>query len=491
MGNVSSSALGLEGEQALDVRERYKGRVAEAYGVPRSCVHDPLGMASKEEEGEATPDPTANAVLVRVGNAEAEALSAKHGFMVVPHVAVVSHCMAKASGVEMVVRLPAEEEDEAMTIKAIREDLSFWASMQERGTKFRVWESAQMIAQRFDVGGGGEKGALLTRDPLMEGIGVYTEDGKMDESGPNHDDDYVPAHFLAVYPVMPAEYAAVHGVPVRRFAELVREHWSPIYLSTPHRASHMASPAFCAALDELKQSSVVRHIANSLTVDLRVRKCGTACDILFSGRCMAHLLIPLQQAFAKERVPLGTFVGVQSDGGHTTAFFRCHDDDGIEITPETAHFALSKLEYGNGDGELLAAPPSNALDMLFMPPGRLWEEHALIRMTVMAFYLPAQMLATMLDSVRADISPGVSAVGYIKEWPEHFRGTHPPGGLLEQLKDKQEGRNCRFRFMCAPMEYFEDEMVLTDDGHFAPPLTTLDYDLHSTAAMAVEGEVEA
>mmetsp|Transcript_18145 Transcript_18145/g.70143 ORF Transcript_18145/g.70143 Transcript_18145/m.70143 type:complete len:495 (-) Transcript_18145:78-1562(-) len=489
MGNVSSSALGLEGEQALDVRERYKGRVAEAYGVPRSCVHDPLGMASKEEEGEATPDPTANAVLVRVGNAEAEALSAKHGFMVVPHVAVVSHCMAKASGVEMVVRLPAEEEDEATTIKAIRQDLSTWCTMQDNA-KFRVWETAQMIVQNFDVAGSGDKGALLARDPLLSGIGGYTEDGMMDESGPNHDDDYVPAHFLAVHPLMPTEYAAVNSIRVRAFAGLIREHWSPIYLSTPHRANHLVSPAFRNALEELQASSPVRHISDGVTVDVRLRKHGTACDILFSGRCMAHLLIPLSKAFGKEKVPLGTEIGLQSDGGHTLAFFRCHDGEGNEITPETAHYRLEQIRYGNTQGDPVEVPEKESLEMVFLPPGEVWKQKQMIRMTVMTFLLPAQMLATMLDSVRTDMPQGASAVGYVREWPEFFKGTHPPCGVLEQLKDKQEGRKCQFRFMCAPMEYFEDEMVLTDDGHFVPPLSTLGYDLHSTAeaAAATAGE---
>lgn len=482
MGNVKSTGPpGSSPQDALAARQRFKARLAKAMGVPLSCVSDP--PVGEEGEGEAGEDPQGNVVIVRVGEEAANELSAKLGIAVCPHVAVVSHCLAWKSGTELITRLPPDEADEAKTITAIQRDYDCWSTMQDEA-KFRVRESTQMMMQDFDTGENGDKGALLVRDPIVAGNGAYLEDGTMDESGDDYDDDCFPAHFLAVHPLMPTEYAALNGVRTIDFEALLREHWSPIFISSPHRANHLYSRAFKEAFDEARRRSPVMHMSDGLTVDLRLRKQGTAVDILFSGRCMAHLLIPLNQAFDKETVPVGTMVGVQSEGGHVLARFHCHDSKGCEITKDTAHFSLDVLKYGNSSGGLVDVEEGEALELALLPPGELWATKKLIRMMVMSFYMPAKMLATMLYTVRENVVPTKSAVGYVQEWPEYFSGSHPPGGLLCKLKDRQEGLQCSFRFMCASIEYFEDEQYLDDDGNFVPPNEDEDQDV----AGAGEGE---
>ena len=111
-------------------------------------------------------------------------------------------------------------------------------------------------------------------------------------------------------------------------------------------------------------------------------------------------------------------------------------------------------------------------------------------MMVMSFYMPPKMLATMLYTVRDNVQPSQSAVGYVQEWPEFFSGAHPPGGILSELNERQEGLQCTFRFMCASMEYFEDEQYLDDDGNFVPPQSEFDDDEENEPAGQDQGEGE-
>ena len=394
------------------------------------------------------------------------------------HYFVVSHALSWLYGTEFVVRFNAESEAKAKEEMELFADLiSSFKTMQETA-KFRPFESAEIMIPHipWKKSVHGTQGCMILEDKLLHGTNyavVSTEESDFNEDGPLHK-DYWPQHFLIIHLLRPSEYVYTLGLKVRSFCDAILS-MDPYSILTLERNDYMDDSILGPMLDHLKQMTPSRLMVNNIQMDLRVRKTGNEVDLVVGGRWMAPILEGLQQAFDKQAIPLNTYVTVESDSKSSYAMFSCHDKYNKLISPETAYFEITPLQYQNPNtGKTPKLSIKQQREYCLIPPGQLWKKKKLIRMIQVEFFLPAEMMSQMIHTVRDKVfGPNTgtwdpSENPFVIEWSHFFPGIN---GLSGFVLDENESRipydgPTKFRFICAGLEYFEDEKYIDDDGNF-------------------------
>ena len=452
MGNAAPGPSGLNEEEQTLARENYLTRVALTLGAKR--------LPEKER------------TLVSLFSVEA-----KDNGTIPQHYATVTHGFAWIYGTEFVVRYFADDDAAAATIDAsMGPILSMILSMQET-TKFRTLESCEVLFQvPFNPPSQGTHGAVIVEDTLLKGT-LYKED-EFPEDGPLCDALYWPQHFLGLAFLRPVDYSATHGVPMRSFVDILKMR-SPFLINDFSLGAVAVDPTTASALVDLKMSAPSRCGLTGMSMDLRVRKNGHEVDIVVGGRWLAPILNALQEAFDKPTVPKGTVVSVEDEKSTCLAQFECHDSEGEVITAETAHFVIQEAYFMKGDDIETNLGDADRAAYVQIPAGVLWENKQLIRRIEVCFYLPADLMARMIEDVRAAVfsrrdDSNMDAAPIALEWPESFVGKNGQSGFgpsFGTAANALPGRTQnevpdRLRFICAGMEYFEDELAIDDEGSF-------------------------
>lgn len=348
---------------------------------------------------------------------------------------------------EFVVRFFAADDAQAMALAAQLDRMCALFGMMQDNCVFNCNESADIsIALPWEIPTGRPQGALILQDPVLVREGTV---------------------FLQVLPLRSADYAYLQAVRLVEFAAILKEH-DPLLLLRLDSNDWIHHPALRQRFQTLFDSSPAQIAINGVTLDLRLRKSGAALDMLTSGRNLHSICAPLNNVFGKQPVPVGSVVRLECDGGQCEACFSCHDDDGNEITPETAFFKVTGLHYADGESNPRELAEALQFDYALMPQGELWTKKRLIRRMYVDIHMPAAMLAGMLDDVRN----GVSADGsnwdpdskpMVLSWPQHFVGTNGKSGFMDRPCSTAPAT---FRFICAGLTYFEDQVLINDDGDF-------------------------
>ncbi len=442
MGNKTSRPPGLSDEDAVAARNRFKARLARELGVGLDRVRDGTGKAD------------GMTIVCDVTDEES---------------VIVSYCSSWVVGSELLIRFsprdwPAGEEELTSVI-------STWASMQEGGTKFRFYESAQTVTFVFR-GQQGDVGALLVPDDVLHGTNWRPETpDEFDESGPLFDADMWPQQFLLAVLLTPGEYALSASLSAKPLLSILRR-YTPLR-ANPLRACCTESADFNCDVQTHRLKTPSRSFSDGLTVDIRVRRNGREIDICTSGRCLAHVLIPLSEGFNKPVIPVGTAIGCMSEGGQSIVRFFSHlEDDVTPITTiEQARVSLFARRYGKHPNldEMAILPPESQRQFALLSAGELWTRERMIRMLEVHIRLPAPLLADLLNRARLAV-----ALRPDNDWHAQplilpvVTGLNSPNcGFAGELRHPEDDAiPFSFRFIICGMEYFEDRQIIRDDGAF-------------------------
>ncbi|KNC51736.1 uncharacterized protein AMSG_07805 [Thecamonas trahens ATCC 50062] len=445
MGVTTSKVWeGGSAEELASAREAYRKAIAARLGVESTAVVDTL-----------SPDSSTMAVALD------EEKASKLGCP--PHTLVVTFGWSWVTGTEAVWHLPLGSETNQELMESVAQTNGLFLQMQSDGPTFYPGETAQTMGWTFtnqDPHDHGDQGALLVADPVLTG----TRQGpgrseRWSSEPPLHTADFMPHGFVGVFPLHPAEYRACGALRAEDYADLVALYHSPVFITSPARASVHHNEAFEAAFITARNNSPTRHLATGVTVDVRLRKNGKALDVVFSGRCMASLLIPLVSAFDKPAPHPDTFVGVMSEAGDTAHFVV---DEFILAHPTQGGLAV----VNNPD-------PAVARAAALLSSQELYYTHNQFRKIEATLYAPPAMFARMLNDVRAEVfdanGQARPAVDLAMSWPQFFAGTTtPPTVAFPQPEAPGIDGPYTFRFMAADISYFEGEAHINDDGDVVP-----------------------
>jgi hypothetical protein len=397
----------------------------------------------------------------------------------------VSHGTSSKVGTEFTLRYTVPTREEAIeTLSKIGLIFGMFMTMQEK-SKFRPNETAEILTQlAWSIPSHGTQGCAILLDKSLKGLNSNGDDS-FNEDGRLHDADYWPQHFLLIFPLRPAEYLFTNAVNSSICLPIIQS-VNQLFLTDFTREDYMKHPIVGPQLHQLQLSSAAKTVIDGLTLDMRIRKNGTAVDFVIGPRWMAPILEALQQAYNKPTVPQGTVVIAQSDGLASHATFYCHDiyNNNEVITPETAYFRVRPMEYMNGKtNEIIELPPDIMRENCLCPPGDLWDKQSLIRMVHVEFFLPSQLLSDMITRVREVVIPQMDNGTWdpenhpvILEWNDQFVGLNGKSGFVEDGSESNAPPQsvtpvtepARFRFVCVGMSYSEDKSYIDDDGIFHP-----------------------
>jgi hypothetical protein len=417
-----------------------------------------------------------NAHLIPIEEEKGAALFIKENYYI-----AVSHGSSSIVGTEFTLRFSAPTKERAIEIlPTIGMIFNMFITMQDK-SKFRPNETAEILTPlAWSVPSHGTQGCAILLDKTLKGLNSNGDDS-FNEDGPLHDADYWPQHFLLIFPLRPAEYLFTNAVNSSICLPIIQS-VNPNFLTDFDREDYISHPVIGPQLHELQLSTAAKTIIDGLTLDLRIRQNGTCVDMVMGPRWMAPILEALQQAYNKPTVPQGTLVIAQSDGLASHATFYCHDiyNNHEVITPESAYFRVKPMEYMNGKtNEIVQLPPDLMRKYCLCPPGELWNEHSLIRMVHVEFFLPSLLLSEMITRVREVVIPQMDDGTWdpelhpvILEWRDQFVGLNGKSGFVSSDVPQQPPTPvttpARFRFVCAGMSYSQDESYIDDDGIFHP-----------------------
>jgi hypothetical protein len=447
MGNTASGPPGLSAEAQKEARNKFYTKVGALLGGKRlPDKENMLGCIFAVEGKDNMP----------------------------PHYVIVTHGFAWGYGTEMVVRYFAENDTKAEEMDAaIEASLNMIYSMQETA-KFRSHESCEvMFPLPFENCTQGTHGAVVVEDSLLHGT-HYKPGDEFLEDGFLCDDNFWPQHFLDIYFLRPPDYTVTHAVPMRGLVEIIKMR-SPHLINDFCAGCVVNDPVTAAALAELKLSSPARCALDGLTLDARIRKDGREADLVLGGRWMAPVLEALQEAFNKATVPKGTLVTIVDEKSTCVVTFVCHDNEGNLVTPDTAFFRVEEVDFANPDGSEVELSPEDKRAYTLLPAGVLWAEKNLIRQMQLTFYFPAEFMAVLIEGVRSAVSRRPDHAWdenpMILSWETMFVGKNGKSGFNSDIFGPPAAVGCdqpraKFRFICAGMNYFEDEVLIDDDGMF-------------------------
>lgn len=489
MGNTPSSPPGLSEAEAKAVRDNFRAAVAEAAHVTLADTSD-NGLCIQVRVSEEAAKKGAEQLIWGYPPDKRPHPKA--------HILLVTHALSWIHGTEMTARLKADASNE--TVDQMCAALSQFTSMQKEGLKFQFFESTEDMAWSWAIREGGDKGALLLPDPVLKGgtwHPVYVKMPWDDEDPVKHlmskdsanappHVDFWPRHFVTVAMMHPCEYAQSTSLPPRVLANLLGLHLKePFFITDPSRTCLVHNEEFKRDLDAIAGSIPTNAAADGLSLDLRLRRRNTALDVVLSPRCLAHLLIPMEQAFKKNPVPKGSFVRGISEGGQCDIEFSAHHPETKEpIRDGEGFWEVNFVLYGTDGSTLVKVPEALSKALSEVPQGPLYDEHNLIRMIKVTVFMPAPTLASMLSDVRLAIdgTPGRDweRDPLLLEWPEAFasgkQATYSKTCFNKEVSASECTSNkpatagttkpLTFRFGAAGMNYFEDESVIDEDGQF-------------------------
>ncbi len=195
--------------------------------------------------------------------------------------------------------------------------------------------------------------------------------------------------------------------------------------------------------------------------------------VLFSGRCLSHLLAPLEEAFGKPSVPLGTMAGCMSEGGQTIVRFFSHVDDVPVASWADSLVTVRPVMFQRSDEEerLLELPPQEQRRLSLLSQAELWRSEHMIRCLEVHAHLPAGGLSVLNGMAHAACRNCADF-----DWDAHplvlplLRGAGRAEcgfeGALRQPGDAE--LPFELRLIVCGMDYFEDRQIILEDGTFAP-----------------------
>lgn len=445
MGNAVVAPAHLSQEQFVASRERFRLRLVEQLGVPNDKVrlvrNDTFFLC------EVPPEDGVDRLLVSFGS-------------------------SWVYGNEIVYRFSSSSNDETTLLEEISTVQGMFVQMQKEA-EFRYYESAQVVGLHFrNENQLGEVGCLILPEAQLRGL-EWNPENQFTTVGPLCDDDLFPRHFLHVVPLTPAEYRLCAGLSGLRFSQLMMRRMNPMRVDV-FRSCLTKNIEFMSDIQTLRLQEPTRSFADGLSIDIRVRKNGRHIDIVTTGRCVAHYALPLEEAFDKPVVPVGSEVGVQSDGGQCIVQFYAHlpDDEQTPVASmEEAVVIVKPLRFAkhpNLNAELILAP-KEAREMSLLTPKDLWEKHKIIRMLHLSVHAPHHWLKSIANDARKHFenSPNQDFEEEPLVFPFEIANQNPLCGFEERLMQPQDKDiPFRLRFLVASIDYFEDRAYLDDNGNY-------------------------
>ena len=314
---------------------------------------------------------------------------------------------------------------------------------------------------------------MLLPEPKLRGLESNPEN-EFTKNGPLCDGDLFPRHFLQCLPLTPAEYHLSSALSARKLSQIISRRMNPLRVDV-HRACLTRNGEFMSDVETIRLHEPTRAMTDGLTLDIRVRKRGREIDILTSGRCVAHYCLPMEDAFNKPIVPIGSVVGVQSEGGQCIVRFFSHlpDSETPVLSMDQAVVILQPLRFGkvpNLNVELNVTP-EEARKFSLLTSKELWEQHQTIRMLYLSVHAPAVWLRSLAQQARDHFANNNNNNNDFDNHPLvlpfEISNQNPRCGFDEQWKLPGDNDTpFRLRFLVSGMDYFEDRAYLDDDGMY-------------------------